>query len=70
MNRQDAVNKFEEIHGKTESELGFHLNVKIHKTGFIIEKWYSPNVWRDELENKVLFLNGIVYENDKQISTY
>lgn len=34
-------------------------------------KWYERNSWvAPELEKKVLFSNGKVFENHKQIGTY
>ena len=36
----------------------------------IVEKWYSPNDYKDVLEKRVLFSNGIIYENHKKIREY
>lgn len=66
-----AIELFENLFGKVDSELGFSLTSKKVKNGILVMKWYQRNSWSDDrLERKVLFCNGIVYEENKQIAKY
>lgn len=68
MTTEQAKTEFQKIFGAVteyESGLGYSLNVKKCKAGIVVEKWYSPNYWKDVLEKKVLFSNGKIFENHK-----
>lgn len=63
--------EFEKLFGEIREEWGFSLIVKKVKSGILAMKYYQRNSWvSPDLEKKVLFSNGIVYENHKKIAEY
>jgi len=66
-----AKEEFQNIFGKVDLRLGFSLTTKKTKNGILVMKWYQRSTWSDDkLEKKVLFCNGKVYEENKQIANY
>jgi len=66
-----AIELFEDLFGKVDSELGFSLTTKKTKNGVLVMKWYQRSTWSDDkLEKKFLFCNGKVYEENKEIAKY
>lgn len=68
MTLEDAKKEFEVHFGIIENKLGFSLTAKKVKNGILVIKWYERNSWTDPtIEKKVLFSNGVIYENFKPI---
>ena len=71
MTLEQAKIEYQKMFGNVDEELGFSLMAKKVKSGVLVMKLYQRNSWANpELEKKVLFTNGKVYEDHKQVATY
>lgn len=71
MTTEQAKTEYQKLFGHVNKQQGFSLTAKRIKSGVLVMKWYERNSWVEpELEKKVLFSNGKVFENHKQIGTY
>ena len=71
MTTGQAKTEYQKHFGNVDVRLGFSLTAKKVKSCVLVMKWYQRNNWVDpKLEKKVLFSNGKIFENHKQIGTY
>ena len=71
MTEDEVKIEYQKLFGKVKSEFGYSLTAKKTINGWLVMKWYKRNSWVDEtLEKKVLFCNGMVFENNNVVGTY
>jgi hypothetical protein len=71
MDKELLKKAYEAVYGEVKQQDGFRLVFKKVQSGFLCFHWYQRNTWVDDtLERKVLFSNGKIYENNKEVGKY